>query len=138
MFISYISDKKELMQRVYRKLHDQLGYVFGKPKNDDEYVWDTETKQRLRKHKRFWTTLDNDDEVMFKIDFIGNGLDYLKLDCSFDNNDSGSHLTYYSITTSFCKSKYESGQCVNGRIPITELIQDLEDALARKREAWGD
>lgn len=138
MFISYVSDRKELTQRVHKKLHDQLGYVFGKPKNDDEYVWDSETKQRLRKHKRFWTTLDNDDEVIFKIDLIGNGLDYLKLDCSFDNDDSGSHLTYYSITTSFCKSKYESGQCVNGRIPITELIQDLEDALARKREAWGD
>lgn len=138
MFISYVSDKKELMQRVHRKLHDQLGYVFGEPKKGDEYVWDSETEQRLRKHKRFWTTLDNDDEVMFKIDLIGNGLDYLKLDCSFDNDDSGSHLTYYSITTSFCKSKYESGQCVNGRIPITELIQDLEDALARKREAWGD
>lgn len=138
MFISYVSDRKELTQRVHRKLHDQLGYVFGKPKSDDEYVWDSETEQRLRKHKRFWVTLDNDDEVIFKIDFIGNGLDYLKLDCSFDNNDSGSHLTYYSITTSFCKSKYESGQCVNGRIPITELIQDLEDALARKREAWGD
>lgn len=138
MFISYVSDKKELMQRVHRKLHDQLGYVFGKPKNDDEYVWNSETKQRLRKHKRFWTTLDNDDEVMFKIDFIENGLDYLKLNCMFDNDGSGSHLTYYSITTSFCKSKYESGQCVNGRIPITELIQDLEDALARKKEAWGD
>lgn len=138
MFISYVSDKKELTQRVHRKLHDQLRYVFGKPKNDDEYIWDAEIKQKLRKHKRFWTTLDNDDEVIFKIDFIGNGLDYLKLDCSFDNNDSGSHLTYYSITTSFCKSKYESGQCVNGRIPITELIQDLEDALTRKREAWGD
>lgn len=106
--------------------------------NDDEYIWDSKTEQKLRKHKRFWTTLDNDDEVIFKIDFIGNGLDYLKLDCSFDNDDSGSHLTYYSITTSFCKSKYESGQCVNGRIPVTELIQDLEDALARKREAWGD
>lgn len=138
MFISYVSDKKELMQRVHKELHDQLGYVFGKPKNDDEYIWDSETEQRLRKHKRFWVTLDNDDEVIFKIDFIGNGLDYLKLDCSFDNDDSGSHLTYYSITTSFCKSKYESGQCVNGRIPITELIQDLEDALTRKREAWGD
>ena len=138
MFISYISDKKELTQKVHKKLHDQLGYVFGKPKNDDEYVWDSETKQRLRKHKRFWVTLDNDDEVIFKIDLIGNGLDYLKLDCSFDNDDFGSHLTHYSITTSFCKSKYESGQCVNGRIPITELIQDLKDALARKREAWGD
>lgn len=138
MFISYVSDKKELMQRVHRKLHDQLGYVFGKPKNGDECVWDKETKQRLRKYKRFWTTLDNDDEVIFKIDLIGNGLDYLKLDCDFEDNGSGSHLTYYSITTSFCKSKYESGRCVNGRIPITELIQDLEDALARKKEAWGD
>ena len=138
MFISYVSDKKELTQKVHKKLHDQLGYVFGKPKNDDGYVWDSETKQRLRKHKRFWVTLDNDDEVIFKIDLIGNGLDYLNLACSFDNDDSGSHLTYYSITTSFCKSKYESGQCVNGRIPITELIQDLKDALARKREAWGD
>ena len=138
MFISYVSDRKELTQRVHRKLHDQLGYVFGEPEKGDEYVWDSETKQKLRKHKRFWVTLDNDDEVIFKIDLIGNGLDYLKLDCSFDNDDSGSHLTYYSITTSFCKSKYESGQCVNGRIPITELIQDLEDALTRKREAWGD
>ena len=138
MFISYVSDRKELTQRVHRKLHDQLGYVFGEPEKGDEYVWDSETKQKLRKHKRFWVTLDNDDEVIFKIDLIGNGLDYLKLDCSFDNDDSGSHLTYYSITTSFCKSKYESGQCVNGRIPVTELIQDLEDALARKREAWGD
>lgn len=138
MFISYVSDKKELTQRIHRKLHDQLGYVFGKPKNGDEYVWDTETKQKLRKYKRFWATLDNDDEVIFKIDLIGNGLDYLKLDCDFEDNGSGSHLTYYSITTSFCKSKYESGRCVNGRIPITELIQDLEDALARKKEAWGD
>ena len=138
MFISYVSDRKELTQRVHKKLHDQLGYVFGEPEKGDEYVWDSETKQKLRKHKRFWVTLDNDDEVIFKIDLIGNGLDYLKLDCSFDNDDSGSHLTYYSITTSFCKSKYESGQCVNGRIPVTELIQDLEDALARKREAWGD
>lgn len=75
-------------------------------------------------------------EIRFKVICKEDSTRHLYVVCKYEDRPSGTYLVHYSIYADFCKGRYESGPCVNGRVTITELIQDLEDAINRKAEDW--
>lgn len=75
-------------------------------------------------------------EIRFKVTCKEDSTRHLYVVCKYEDRPSGTYLVHYNIYADFCKGRYESGPCVNGRVTITELLQDLEDAINRKAEDW--
>ena len=75
-------------------------------------------------------------EIRYRVTCKDVSTNNLYVVCNYDDRRTGIYLVQYTITTDFCKGIYKSGPCVNGRVPVTCLLQDLEDAINRKAEDW--
>lgn len=75
-------------------------------------------------------------EIRYKVTCKDKSTNHLQVVCKYEDRRSGTYLVHYTVSADFCKGLYESGPCVNGRVTITELLQDLEEATNRKAEDW--
>lgn len=133
MFYPETDNKAEAKRRLDKFFEDN-GFSTGRM--DKTAYYDSKEKQ-IKAKGRVAYLRDAGLTMRYEIQVDkDNPVNRLNLECKFEERTTGTYLIYYRISTTFCKGKYESRPPVNGRVTITELIQDLEDAINRKKEDW--
>lgn len=135
MFYPEIDDKNKLKERL-KELFESRNFATGKMDKTAHYNPETKQIECGRIARKIGGEFKRPDQLTYCIDIDDSHKDHIFLICFFKEQETGIFLISYEITTDFCKGKYRSAPPTNDHITIAELIQDLEDAINRKKEDW--